>query len=62
MLLAMAQYQLKQIDQARSTLQEGPAFADAKLPSLDKPGPEFWSDWIIAHLFLREAKGLMNVQ
>jgi eukaryotic-like serine/threonine-protein kinase len=56
--LAMAQYQLKQVEQARATLKKGAEFAEARLPKYGpESGPEDrGNDWIIAHFLMREAK------
>jgi serine/threonine protein kinase len=58
MVLAMAQYQLKEIDQARATLATG-LKVNRDLPSLHNGLPESWHDWIIAGLLVREAKALV---
>jgi Flp pilus assembly protein TadD len=59
--LAMAQHQLNQTDQARVTLAKGLEIAETRFP---KPGKasldEQWHDWIIAHVLMREAKGLIE--
>ena len=61
MTLAMAQYQLKQAEEARVTLAKGLELAEARFP---KPGKasldEQWHDWIIAHVLMREAKALIE--
>jgi serine/threonine protein kinase/tetratricopeptide (TPR) repeat protein len=57
MVLAMAQYQLKQTDQARSTLARGVELANAKLSKLDTPD---WNDQLTAHLLMREAQALIG--
>ena len=60
--LAMAQHQLKRLDDARTTLAEGVAFADARLPRFtNEGGPEDrGNDWIIAHALMRESKALIG--
>jgi hypothetical protein len=61
MMLAMAQHQLKQTEQARVTLAKGLELAETRFP---KPGKasldEQWHDWIIAHVLMREAKALIE--
>jgi len=61
MVLAMAQYQLKQPDEARTTLANGRETARAKLPPLESGdiGAD-WDDWIIAHALLNEAEALVE--
>jgi Flp pilus assembly protein TadD len=60
MVLAMAQHRLGQTEQARDSLANGIAIADAKLPKIEKGnlGGE-WNDWIIAHVLIREAKAMI---
>ena len=61
MTLAMAQYHLKQVEEARVTLAKGLELAETRFP---KPGKasldEQWHDWIIAHVLMREAKTLIE--
>ena len=56
-VLSMAQHQLGQLEEARSTLAGGLQIADAKLKQLD--GPD-WNDQLTAHLLMREAKELIE--
>jgi hypothetical protein len=56
MLLAMAQYQLKQVDEARATLAKGTKLAADKAP---KSGSPDWSDGLLVQIFMREAKALI---
>jgi hypothetical protein len=62
-LLAMAEYQLKHNDQARSGLAKAREIGDTKLPP---PGSEKlgrdWVDCVIAHILLQEARGLLEGQ
>jgi eukaryotic-like serine/threonine-protein kinase len=62
MTLAMAQHQLKQTEQAQTTLASGVKFADSHLPKFgNKSGPEErGNDWIIAHALMREARKLIE--
>ena len=63
MVLAMAQYQSKQMDQARAALDKGVEIAGTKLPKLDSG--DFgggWLDWIIAQALMSEAKALIGTQ
>jgi tetratricopeptide (TPR) repeat protein len=59
--LAMAQFQLKQLDQARQTLAEGTSYAARKLP---KPGDdEFgdrWKEALAVQVLSREATQLIE--
>ena len=61
MVVAMAQYQLKQTDEARNALAKGIEIEQTKLPKLESGdiGGGRW-DWIIAHALLREAKELIE--
>src|SRR5262249_8068610 len=54
MVLAMAQHQLHQEEPAQATLTAGFQFAE----KLDKTieNERLWTDWIIAQIFVREAK------
>ena len=59
MVLAMAQYQLQQIEPARASLAKG-AEIEQKLPKLDGGDiGEDWGNWIIAHALVSEAKALI---
>jgi len=61
MVLAMAQHQLKQTDEARETLASGLEFARRRISGPDGPIPENgWNDWIFAHALVREARALIE--
>jgi hypothetical protein len=61
MVLAMAQYRSKQADEAGATLAKGVEIAERRLPKLDSGDlGDSWLDWIIAHVFLCEAKALIE--
>jgi len=61
MTLAMAQYQLQQIEEARGTQAKGLKLAEARFPKAGKANlDEQWHDWIIAHVLIREAKALIE--
>ena len=61
MLLAMANYQLHQLDEARAVLARGLEFANKKLPKLESGDlGSYWGDWIFAHVLMREAKALIE--
>ena len=65
MVLAMAQYQLNQHEEARAAFAKGVEIEEAKLPKLDSGdlGPGwYWRDWIIAHALMNEAKALIEGQ
>src|SRR5678815_5459159 len=65
MVLAMAQLQLKQHDEARAAFSKGIEIEEAKLPKLDSGylGTEwYWRDWIIAHALMNEARALIEGQ
>jgi tetratricopeptide (TPR) repeat protein len=53
MFLAMAQQQLKKVDDARATLARGMRLAEAKVPPRDGLN---WSDRRTAHILIREAR------
>jgi predicted negative regulator of RcsB-dependent stress response len=57
MVLAMAQFQLKQTDQARVTLAKGVEFANANVQNTQ--GPQ-WHDQLSARLFMQQAKALIE--
>jgi eukaryotic-like serine/threonine-protein kinase len=60
-VLAMAQHQLKQTDEARAALAKASELARTKLPQRGSDNLEQdWVDWLIAHVLLREAKALVN--
>ena len=60
-VLAMAQHQLKQAEEARAALAKASEFAQTKLPQLGSDNLEQdWVDWLIAHILLSEAKALVN--
>ncbi len=60
-ILAMAQYHLKRLDEARTALAQCAEIIKAKMPSLESGdlGGD-WRDWIIAHALLAEAKSLIE--
>lgn len=62
-VLAMAQHQLKQPEQARATLAKGVEIILRKLPKLESGdlGVD-WGDWVIAYALAREAKALIEDQ
>ena len=61
MVLAMAQQQLNQPNEARATLAKGRELAETNLPKLDSGdlGPD-WHDVLIANILMREAQGLIE--
>jgi hypothetical protein len=62
MVLAMAQYRLKQADTARATFGKGSEIVNTQLPKLESGDFGNWIDWIIAHALLREATALIEDQ
>jgi hypothetical protein len=65
MVLAMAQQQLKQPDEARKAFAKGIEIEETKLPKLDSGDLGtgwYWRDWIIAHALMSEAKALIEGQ
>ena len=64
-VLAMAQQQLKQPEEATKAFAKRLEIEEAKLPKLDSGdlGPGwYWRDWIIAHALMNEAKALIQGQ
>ena len=60
-VLAIAQHQLKHLDEAHAALAKATDIVNTKLPSLQNgPLDENWVDWLIAHILLREAKALIQ--
>jgi tRNA A-37 threonylcarbamoyl transferase component Bud32/tetratricopeptide (TPR) repeat protein len=57
MVLAMAQHQLNQTDEARAALVKGLEIVSRSFPKEGSGNlDEQWQDWIIAHALIREAK------
>ena len=56
-VLAMAQYQIQETNQARATLAGAAQLAQARLPRADGGN---WNEQLIAHLLVREAKALIQ--
>jgi hypothetical protein len=60
-VLAMAQYSLNQVSEARVNLTNALGTVDRRLPKVDHGDLSAWYvDWIIAHALLREASELME--
>ncbi len=55
-VLAMAQHQLGQMAEARTTLADAVQTADRTLDKLGEGLDREWNDWIIAHLLMDEAR------
>jgi tetratricopeptide (TPR) repeat protein/thiol-disulfide isomerase/thioredoxin len=62
LVLAMTHYQLKQPDAAQASLDKGAELIDSKMPKIDKGevGDDWWNDWIINRVLLREARTLIG--
>jgi hypothetical protein len=61
MVLAMAQYRLKQSDAARAAMAKGVEIERSKLPKLESGDlGSGYLDWIIAHALMREAQALIE--
>src|SRR3989442_4956932 len=61
MLLAMANYQLHQLEEGRAALRRGLEIADKKLPKLEISDlGECWDEWVFAHVLTREARALID--
>jgi tetratricopeptide (TPR) repeat protein len=59
MLLAMTQYRLKEIENARSTLAAGFNLADRNMIKSGNDLHDEWISWLLAHFLMREATELM---
>jgi tetratricopeptide (TPR) repeat protein len=60
---AMAQWQLKQTNEARGALAQGIEITESKLPKLDSGDlGDGWIDWILAQTLMAEAKALIEGQ
>ena len=61
MVLAMAQFQLKRVGDARVSFAKGIEIAREKLPKLESGDiGNGWIDWLIAHALMREAQALIE--
>ena len=62
-VLAMAQQRSEQVGEAAGALAKGVEIAERRLPKLDSGDlGDGWLDWLIAHILLREAQGLIGGQ
>jgi serine/threonine protein kinase/tetratricopeptide (TPR) repeat protein len=61
LIKAMACFQSGQSEPARAALKEGAALVEAQLPALESGDVgRDWPNWLIAHIFLREAEALIQ--
>jgi WD40 repeat protein/tetratricopeptide (TPR) repeat protein len=61
LVLAMAQYRSGKLQESRAALDNAVKIIDTKLPKLESGDiGDTWSDWIIAHALLKEAKELIK--
>ena len=61
MLLAMSNYQLGQLDEARAALRRGLEIADKKLLKIESGDLGWcWDEWVFAQVLMREAKALIE--
>jgi hypothetical protein len=62
LVLAMAQHRLGRPDEARAALAKGADIVNTKLLKVEKNAAldENWTDWLIAHILLREAQALIE--
>jgi WD40 repeat protein len=56
-VLAMSQFQLGQLEQARNSLTKGTEI-EQKLPKIESGDLGDWSNWIIAHALMKEANAM----
>jgi hypothetical protein len=62
-VLAMAQHRSNQAEEARAALAKGVELAEKRLPKLDSADlGDGWADWLIGHILMREAQGLIEGQ
>lgn len=62
-VLAMAQHRLKHTDEARATLAKAADIVSTHLLNRENANlDEYWVDWLIAHILLREAQALIEGQ
>jgi hypothetical protein len=61
-VMAMSQFKLNQLDNARTTLAYCNKLIEEKMPKFGQDLGDDWPDWIIAHALLSEAKGLIEGQ
>ena len=62
-VLAMAQQQLKQSEDARKSLAQATQAFETKLPKLESGDlGENWPEWLVARILLREAKGVVEAK
>jgi tetratricopeptide (TPR) repeat protein len=60
-VLAMAQQQLKQSEEARKALAQATQVFETKLPKPESGDlGENWPEWLVARILVREAKGLIE--
>ncbi|HMJ89331.1 MAG TPA: hypothetical protein VK530_05925, partial [Candidatus Acidoferrum sp.] len=59
-ILAMAQQHLGKTNDARTTLDEVSELVNSHFPKTGKSGGDAWDNWVIAHVFLREAKAIVE--
>src|SRR5258708_17060728 len=61
LVLAMAHHQLRHVPQAREAFGRATELVQTRLPSIEcgDLGRE-WPEWLLAHILLREAQGLME--
>jgi hypothetical protein len=61
MVLAMANYQLHQLEEARAALRRGLEIVDKKLPKIESGDlGESWVEWVLAQALMPEAKALIE--
>ena len=61
MLLAMSNFQLHRLDEARAAFAKGLEIAHERLPKLESGDlGEFWDEWVFAQVLMREAKALID--
>jgi serine/threonine protein kinase/tetratricopeptide (TPR) repeat protein len=61
LIQAMAQHQLKRAEESRAALAKGEEMVNSKLLKLENATlDEYWFDWLVAHILLREAQALIE--
>jgi hypothetical protein len=59
-VMAMSQFKLNQLDNARTTLAYCNKVIEEKMPKFEQGLGDDWQDWIIVHALQSEAKGLIE--
>ena len=61
MVLAMTQYRLEQVEQARQTFRKGTELADRRVSSSNIPEGR-WNDWLYMQALMQQARKMVEAQ